>query len=225
MAVKTDAVGNPERTGQGLQSTRLGSGPEDLRGEPTVVSHRPEQDVNTFVDDEPADEADSKVRSRRRPVDGVEAFDVDTEGQEPPHSSEPFPTQDLPGLGVAGVRPGGPPQGPTLEPAERHRIPLVDVLGRRHEEGEVRRADSPQHQHLGDGQAEWFFVHVEQIPRSGSEEPPQRTGIVEEEVRMSADRTDSLGEPVALGGERHHRSALFPVGRGDQGKVGPLATE
>ena len=189
----------PSASARAVSRVELRTGAEDVGAEPVVEGHRAEEHVDPLVADEPADESDPT--GTRSGAHGPAARNRSTStprGRSSHSPVESLAPEDLTRLRVARVGPGRPAQGGPLQPAERRRVPLLDVLGRGEDEGHARGPQPAQDHDLGDGQPERLLVQIDQVPVPGSEQPPQRPRVVEEEIRMPAHRAHRFDEGIAV---------------------------
>ena len=157
----------------------------------------------------------------RRPPDGRgahgrgEVLDVHAEGDLDRPAPEALAPDDAAGGGVADRHAGGVAEGPALQPAKRRRVPLVDVLGGIEQERLVAAAQEAQEKDLGGGQAAGLLADVEHVPRP-AEEPPEGTGVEDEQARMPPEGPHPGDESVAADVEVDRSTALVPHRRGRQ---------
>ena len=116
---------------------------------------------------------------------------------------KPLALADAAGLGVADAQPGGVAQRPPLEPAERRRVALVDVLGGVQDVRRPLAAQPPQQQDLGGRQGERLLVDVDDVVRP-AEGAPQRQRRVDEQRRVASPGAEA-GHRLARTGRRGPR--------------------
>src|SRR5690606_28743126 len=100
----------------------------------------------------------------RWPVGTGEAFQVHPERDSSWPASEPLPPHDATGLVVADLDPSRMPQCPSLQPAERDRIALMEVLGRIEYVWRTVAPESPDREDLRRRERERLLMDVDHVP-------------------------------------------------------------
>jgi hypothetical protein len=146
-----------------------------------------------------------------------EPVDVDAESDHADDATKALASKDLTSLAIAHVCASGSSQRGALDPSERWRESLLDVL--RAVEGDGRAAVAGESRHdanLPCRKARRLLVDVDHIEATAAQRSPDRTRVVGEYVGMTPERPSPHEEVVALRVEHDVAAALVPPVRTDE---------